>query len=258
MRKSLFIISCFISLQVVQGVSIGELANRLNEFERAVNEIAENTDRAEASSVEESTSDGQEVSDQPVIEVPTLPNPLSDANFSEPGNRHQFPADMTPAKELMVVVEEITGEVTLYDDLSDTFIPVTDGYKIEKSVLLVVSVGSSMIVSFPGRISSLVSENSRIVLGPPQNGNHNAYLRNGTISVLMDPVHDSELQPFFTVHTLNGSVQATNSFFAVTKYKGMASAMVKHGEVIKKTTLPTKPNFSSYLSGGISALPSGN
>ena len=209
----------FYLLQVVQGVSIGELANRLNEFERAVNEITENTDRAEASSVEESTSVGQEVSDQPVIEVPALPNPLSDANFSEPGIRHQFAADMTPAKELMVVVEEITGEVTRYDDLSDTFIPVTDGYKIEKSVLLVVSVGSSMIVSFPGRISSLFPKTQGLCrLGPPQNGNHDAYLRNGTISVLMDPVHDSELQLFSLAHTLNGSVQATNPFFfAVTK-----------------------------------------
>ena len=145
------------------------------------------------------------------------------------------------------VVEEVRGQVSYYSKEFGAFTPVARGFKIEKPVLMLTSADSYAVVSFAGKISAHLGENTRIVLSPLQNGRYEVDLRVGTISALLDPNRDRNRDPAFAVRTHSGVTEATGTFYAVTEYKGQTYSAVKKGRVIKKTVPPTKPDFSAYL-----------
>ena len=145
------------------------------------------------------------------------------------------------------VVEEAKGQVSFYSEKLGTFMPVERGFKIDKPILMLTSSNSFAVVSFAGKIAARLSENTRIVVSPLQNGRYEVDLRVGTISALLDPNRDRKRDPVFAVRTHSGVTEATGTFYAVTEYKGQTYSAVKKGRVIKKTVPPTKPDFSAYL-----------
>ena len=145
------------------------------------------------------------------------------------------------------MVEEVNGQVTFYNDLSGTFKPISRGFTIEKPVLFLTSADSSVVVSFPGKIAARLGQNTRAVLSPMSGGRFEVELRVGTISALLDPQRDKRVDPAFAVRTLSGVTEAKGTFYAVTEYKGQTYSAVKKGKISKKTVLPTKPDFSDYL-----------
>jgi len=161
--------------------------------------------------------------------------------FSSPSSRIQASQSPYP------LVEELAGEVSRYQQDSQSFLPVLPGYEIKEPTLLVVAAGSELILSFPGRVAARVAENSRLVVGPAVDGRYEVDLRSGTLSALLDPDRDLSQDPSFAVRTLSGVTEAVGTYYAVTEYKGQSYTSVKKGKVQKKTTPPTKPDFSAYL-----------
>ena len=145
-------------------------------------------------------------------------------------------------------VAEVTGLVFRYDRTTRTYLPVPPGYLLTEPTLLVISEGSTLLFSCPGRISGQVFEHSRIVLGPAVNGRYEAELRIGTMTLSLDPDRPSG-KPTFAVRSLNGVVEAKGTLFAVTEYNGQTYTAVKKGEIKKKTLPPGQPDFSAYLKG---------
>ena len=145
------------------------------------------------------------------------------------------------------IVEEIAGQVNMYDVKKDSFLPVSIGLEVEEPILFIVSSESELILSFPGKIAACVSENSRLVVGPAKDGCFEVELRNGTVSAMLDPERDLSTEPTFAIRTLSGVAEAVGTFYAVTEYKGQSYTAVKKGKVKKETIPPTKPDFSSYL-----------
>ena len=145
------------------------------------------------------------------------------------------------------VVEELAGQVTRFQSGTKDFVPVLPGYEIKGSTLFVVGSGSELILSFPGRVAARVSENSRIVIGPEVEGRYELELRNGTVSAMLDPERDLSKDPSFAIRTFSGVTEAVGTYYAVTEYNGQSYTMVNKGEIKKKTTPPTEPDFSAYL-----------
>ena len=146
------------------------------------------------------------------------------------------------------MVEELAGQVTRFQSETKNFVPVLPGYEIKGSTLFVVGSGSELILSFPGRMAARVSENSRILVGPEVEGRYELELRNGTVSALLDPERDLSKDPSFAIRTFSGVTEAVGTYYAVTEYNGQSYTKVNKGEVKKKTTPPTEPDFSAYLS----------
>lgn len=144
-------------------------------------------------------------------------------------------------------IEKINGIVSIYDQDNRVFVPASTGASITKQELMTVPQGGELIVSFPGKIAARVGENSRIILGPSENGRFEVNLQNGTISAFLDPNRDKENGPVFAIRTKSGVTEATGTFYAVTEYKGQAYTAVKTGKVKKETVPPSKPDFSAYL-----------
>ncbi len=176
-----------------------------------------------------------------------LREPVAAPTFSPPPNRIEPSQRNDLSQSPYPLVEELAGEVSRYQQDSQSFIPVLPGYEIKKPILLVVAADSELILSFPGRVAARVSENSRLVVGPAVDGRYEVDLRSGTLSTLLDPDRDLSQDPSFAVRTLSGVTEAVGTYYAVTEYKGQSYTSVKKGKVQKKTTPPTKPDFSAYL-----------
>jgi hypothetical protein len=176
-----------------------------------------------------------------------LKEPVAAPTFSPPPNRIEPSQRNDLSQSPYPLVEELAGEVSRYQQDSQSFIPVLPGYEIKKPILLVVAADSELILSFPGRVAARVSENSRLVVGPAVDGRYEVDLRSGTLSALLDPDRDLSQDPSFAVRTLSGVTEAVGTYYAVTEYKGQSYTSVKKGKVQKKTTPPTKPDFSAYL-----------
>ena len=144
-------------------------------------------------------------------------------------------------------VEQTRGLVSVYDQKSGSFVPVTTGASINSKKLFSVSADGELIVSFPSKIAARVGGNSRIVIGPAEEGKYEVDLRSGTISALLDPQRDKATSPSFAVRTKSGVAEAKGTFYAVTEYKGQTYTAVKTGKVKKETIPPSKPDFSAYL-----------
>ena len=144
-------------------------------------------------------------------------------------------------------VAEITGLVNRYHQETSTFMPVELAEPFPEPTLIVTGEGSELYLSFPGRISARIGENSRVVLGPAVDGLFEVDLRLGTVTARLDPDRDQEQEPGFAIRTKDGVTRATGTYFAVTEYNGQSYAAVKKGEVKKKTTPPAEPDFSAYL-----------
>jgi hypothetical protein len=154
----------------------------------------------------------------------------------------------TTEQKMVPRVAEVTGLVSRYDRVTQTYLPIPPGYLLTEPTLLVISEGSALLFSCPGRISGQVFEHSRIVIGPAVNGRCEAELRLGTVTVSLDPDRPSG-KPTFAVRSLNGVVEAKGTLFAVTEYNGQTYTAVKKGEIKKKTLPPGQPDFSAYLRG---------
>ncbi|MDA9962011.1 FecR domain-containing protein [Opitutales bacterium] len=148
---------------------------------------------------------------------------------------------------LNVQVREVQGEATRFDPEKGTFVPVVSGFVVDRPTLFVTSAGAGFVFSCVGKISGRVSENSRVVLAPAQDGSYEADLRKGTIAMLLDPERP-EGGPGFAIRTAQGVTSATGTFFAVTEYKGQTYGKVKKGTVKRKATPAGQPYFAAYLS----------
>ena len=146
-----------------------------------------------------------------------------------------------------VQLREIQGQVTRFDPAQGLFVPAVSGFVVDRPTLFVTSEGADFVFSCVGRISGRVSENSRVVLAPAQDGNYEADLRKGTIAMLLDPERP-EGGPGFAIRTAQGVTSATGTFFAVTEYKGQTYGKVKKGTVKRKPTPPSQADFAAYLS----------
>ena len=177
---------------------------------------------------------------------------LSKRNNSGSSNTENLSIEEIPSRESLIEdgfprVEQTRGLVSMYDQKSGSFVPVTIGASIKKKQLFSVPDGGELIVSFPSKIAARVGENSRIVVGPAEKGKYEVDLRSGTVSALLDPERDKANAPSFAVRTKSGVTEATGTFYAVTEYKGQSYSAVKKGNVKKETTPPAKPDFSAYL-----------
>jgi len=150
-------------------------------------------------------------------------------------------------------VEQTRGLVSVYDQKSGAFVPVTTGASINSKKLFSVPADGELIVSFPSKIAARVGENSRIVIGPEEEGKYEVDLRSGTVSTLLDPQRDKVTSPTFAVRTKSGITEAKGTFYAVTEYNGQTYTAVKKGKVKKDTIPPSKPDFSAYLKKSKSA-----
>lgn len=162
-----------------------------------------------------------------------------------------FFTDHTLAKESPILfqkVEEVRGDVAFYNELNGTFLPVFQGMVIDKPILIQTGTGSEMIFSCVGKISARLSENGIAQFSPGLDGRYEVELMKGTITASLDPDRP-EGSPVFAVRTFAGLTEATGTLFAVTEYKGQSYTAVKNGTIKKKTTPPTKPDFSAYLKG---------
>ena len=144
-------------------------------------------------------------------------------------------------------VAEIIGQVNRYNQAKGTFQPIEKEYRFSSTSLIVTGEGGELFISFPGRISARVGENSRVVIGPAVDDLYEADLCLGTVTARLDPDRDRLHQPGFAIRTKDGVTRATGTYFAVTEYKGQSYAAVKKGEVKKKTTPPAQPDFAAYL-----------
>lgn len=139
------------------------------------------------------------------------------------------------------------GMVVRYVPASNAFLPVKEGEVVKVQTLFLVPSSSELVVSFVGKAAVRFSENSRAVLGPPHNNQQIVDLRNGTVSVYLNPDRDFKKSPSFAILTRSGLIEAKGTFYAVTEYKGQAYTSVKKGKVKKVPNLPAKPDFSAYL-----------
>jgi ferric-dicitrate binding protein FerR (iron transport regulator) len=113
--------------------------------------------------------------------------------------------------------------------------------------LIVVPIGSELVVSFKGKSAIRLEENSRLVIGPPENNLQMIDLRKGTISAYLNPKRDPLSSPRFGIRTRSGVIEAKGTFYALTVYKGQTYTAVKHGEIKKESTTPSKLDFAAYV-----------
>lgn len=172
--------------------------------------------------------------DEIVQSVAQDPWDLADANLS-------FPVSELPH------IKVSRGMVVRYVPASNAFLPVQEGEVVKVQTLFLVPSSSELVVSFVGKAAVRFSENSRAVLGPPQNNQQVVDLRNGTVSAYLNPERDFKTSPSFAIRTRSGLIEAKGTFYAVTEYKGQAYTSVKKGKITKTPTAPSKPDFSAYI-----------
>lgn len=158
-----------------------------------------------------------------------------------------FAKDNKPGAHWVPQVAELSGQVSRYHVKTGAFVPVELKARFTVPTLVVTSAGSEVFISFPGKISARVGENSRVVIGPAVDNMYELDLRLGTVTARLDPERDRKHEPAFAIRTKDGVTMATGTYFAVTEYKGQSYTAVKKGEVKKKTTPPAQPDFSAYL-----------
>jgi hypothetical protein len=226
---------------------ISDFEKRLEAFEKRLNpnqedEISPST-KAAPSSLSTNKQEG-------ATQLPTVDLPV----FSEDPKKPELESKKLVSKQrtkliqsTFPVVEELAGQITRFNSDTRSFVLVLPGYEIKERTLFVVGSSCELIVSFPGRIAARISENSRIVVGPEVEGGYEVELRNGTVSALLDPDRDPSRDPRFAIRTLSGVTEAVGTYYAVTEYKGQSYTSVKRGQIKKKTSPPTEPDFSSYL-----------
>ena len=145
------------------------------------------------------------------------------------------------------LVRKFSGTVFLTEEKVNNFQQVSEGYLIQKPTLFTVPENAELFISFPIKAAIWVGGKSRIVISPVKNGKYELFLKNGTVSAMLDPHTDRANLPKLLIRTRTGVAEATGTFYAVTEYKGQAYTAVKKGTVDKKTTPPAKPDFSAYL-----------
>ena len=84
-------------------------------------------------------------------------------------------------------VEELQGQVSVYESKNNSFLPLQFGFEITEPTLFVVGEESELIISFPGQVASRIGANSRLVVSPRINNRYEIELRLGTISAMLDP-----------------------------------------------------------------------
>ena len=189
-------------------------------------------------------------SPKPVSEAPLPGTEKSsvDENISTVGGVEQNASLPPSIISEFPIVETFSGTVSLYEESNQTFITVEQGFIIEKKSLMRVPAGGELIISFPGKMAALVGENSRVITGPAEQGKFEVYLKNGTVSALLDPERKRKDSIPLSIRTRSGVAEAQGTFYAVTEYKGQSYTAVKKGKIEKETKPPTKPDFSAYLS----------
>lgn len=155
--------------------------------------------------------------------------------------------------KLVQKIEEISGEVLIYNESNHSVSQAFVGMLIEKPTLFHTGKGAEMIFSCTGKISARISEYSVALLSPVTIGRYEVELKRGTITVSLDP-NRPQGSPLFAVRTFAGVTEAKGTLFAVTEYNGQSYTAVKNGSIKKKTLPPTKPDFSAYLSGAKSKI----
>jgi hypothetical protein len=161
----------------------------------------------------------------------------------------------TVKPEDMPRVEISAGMVVRYVPSNGSFIPLNEGDFIKMKTLIVVPVGSELVVSFIGKSAIRLEENSRLVIGPPENNLQMIDLRKGTISAYLNPERDPLTSPRFGIRTRSGVVEAKGTFYALTVYEGQTYTAVKRGEVKKVPSPPTKLDFAAYVKKSSSKNP---
>ena len=234
-----------------------ETAEKLSDIEKQVDAMMERIQQ-----LQEQKSAAEKPARQPQAiqrQLP-FPNPVSEAPLpgteessvdenitTVGGEEHNTSLPISIASEFPIL-ETFSGTVALYEESTQSFIPVDQGFTIEKKTLMRVPAGGELIISFPGKMAALVGENSRVITGPAEEGKFEVYLKNGTISALLDPERKRGDSIPLSIRTRSGVAQAQGTFYAVTEYKGQSYTAVKKGKIEKETKPPTKPDFSAYLS----------
>ena len=169
--------------------------------------------------------------------------------FPEEGDDPWLKVDLnsTWKPEALPRVEVSTGMVVRYVPSNGSFIPLNEGDLIRMKTLIVVPVSSELIVSFMGKSAIRLEENSRLVIGPPENNLQMIDLRKGIISAYLNPERDPLTSPRFCIRTLSGVVEAKGTFYALTVYNGQTYTAVKRGEIKKVPSTPSKTDFAAYI-----------
>lgn len=144
-------------------------------------------------------------------------------------------------------IRRISGSVFFNEEGSVNAKPLAEGHLVRSKTLFTVPAQGELVISFPIKAAIWAGGNSRIVVSPQEDGKYEVYLKNGTVSALLDPDVDRTKLPTMLIRTRSGIAEAKGTFYAVTEYKGQAYTAVKKGTVKKDTTPPTKPDFSAYL-----------
>ena len=234
-----------------------ETGEKLSEIEKQVDAMMERIQRLKE---QKSATEKPAKQPQPFQRQLPSPNPVSEAplpetekssvdeHISTVGGAEQNASLPISIISEFPIVETFSGTVALYEESTQSFIPVERGFMIEKKTLMRVPAGGELIISFPGKMAALVGENSRVITGPAEEGKFEVYLKNGTVSALLDPERKREDSIPLSIRTRSGVAEAQGTFYAVTEYKGQSYTAVKKGKIEKETKPPTKPDFSAYLS----------
>ena len=154
-------------------------------------------------------------------------------------------SNLTVPIDLLPRVEISSGMVVRYVPQSDSFLAVNKGDLIKAQTLFIIPSNSEMVVSFAGNSSARFSENSRIVIGLPENTHQLIDLRNGTVSAYVNTDGEQDKSTSLIIHTHSGQFESSDAFFAVTEYLGQSYVDIKQGRVKKTPHLSSKS--VSYL-----------
>ena len=154
-------------------------------------------------------------------------------------------SNLTVPIDLLPRVEISSGIVVRYVPQSDSFLAVNKGDLIKAQTLFIIPSNSEMVVSFAGNSSARFSENSRIVIGLPENTHQLIDLRNGTVSAYVNPDGEQDTSTSLIIQTHSGQFESSDAFFAVTEYLGQSYVDIKQGRVKKIPHLSSKS--VSYL-----------
>ena len=186
---------------------------------------------------------------------PSLPPPTSNNRTIPPAmNREVITDTPVQSKKKIVtsnwafpIIRRISGSVFFNEEGSVNAKPLAEGHLVRSKTLFTVPAQGELVLSFPIKAAIWAGENSRVIVSPQEDGKYEVFLKNGTVSALLDPDVDRTKLPTMLIRTRSGIAEAKGTFYAVTEYKGQAYTAVKKGTVKKDTTPPTKPDFSAYL-----------
>ena len=186
---------------------------------------------------------------------PSLPPPTSNNRTIPPAmNREVITDTPVQSKKKIVtsswafpIIRRISGSVFFNEEGSVNTKPLAEGHLVRSNTLFTVPAQGELVLSFPIKAAIWVGENSRVIVSPQEDGKYEVFLKNGTVSALLDPDVDRTKLPTMLIRTRSGIAEAKGTYYAVTEYKGQAYTAVKKGTVKKDTTPPTKPDFSAYL-----------